>query len=111
MSLLFQLLSSAGVGLVYASPPCLLKPRKQSLTRTFQFSSPFFLLLLLGNDKKEIRAEVEPISTFLDYGEREFMVIDTRGYEHIVHKLAEDFLSTSDGKITDGRLQLNKVKV
>ncbi|KAI4382993.1 hypothetical protein MLD38_008880 [Melastoma candidum] len=54
--------------------------------------------------------EVEPISTFLDFGEREFMVIDMRGYEHLVHRLAGEFLSSSsDGEITDARLQLNKV--
>lgn len=38
------------------------------------------------------------------------MVADERGYEHLVYKLAEEFLLTSDGKILDGRLQLNKVK-
>nr|POF04784.1 polyamine oxidase 1 [Quercus suber] len=44
-------------------------------------------------------AEVEPISTF----------VDERGYEHLLYKMAEEFLRTSDGKILDRRLQLNKV--
>ncbi|KAL9268555.1 Polyamine oxidase 1-like protein, partial [Drosera capensis] len=54
-------------------------------------------------------AEVEPISTYTEYGEREFMVADERGYEHILYKLAETFLLNSDGKISDHCLQLNKV--
>lgn len=54
-------------------------------------------------------AEVQPISTFLDYGEREFLVADERGYENLLHKMAQDFLFTSEGKILDSRLQLNKV--
>ncbi|XVF22922.1 hypothetical protein REPUB_Repub12eG0212600 [Reevesia pubescens] len=54
-------------------------------------------------------AEVEPISTFVDFGEREFLVADERGYEYLLYKMAEDFLFTSDGKILDNRLKLNKV--
>ncbi|KAL4600988.1 polyamine oxidase 1 [Castanea sativa] len=54
-------------------------------------------------------AEVEPISTFVDFGEREFLVADERGYEHLLYKMAEEFLFTSEGKILDSRLQLNKV--
>lgn len=55
-------------------------------------------------------AEVEPISTFVDYGEREFLVADERGYEHLVYKIAKTFLSTSeDDEILDNRLQFNKV--
>ena len=54
--------------------------------------------------------EVEPISTFVDFGEREFLVADERGYEHLLYKMAEEFLFTSDGKILDSRLQLNKVE-
>ncbi|XP_028794119.1 polyamine oxidase 1-like [Neltuma alba] len=54
-------------------------------------------------------AEVEPISTFVDFGEREFLVADERGFEYLLYKLAEDFLHTSQGKILDSRLQLNKV--
>ncbi|KAJ4822738.1 polyamine oxidase1, flavin-containing amine oxidoreductase [Turnera subulata] len=54
-------------------------------------------------------AEVEPISTYVDFGEREFLVADERGYEHLLYKMAEDFLYTSQGKILDTRLKLNKV--
>ncbi|KAL3732681.1 hypothetical protein ACJRO7_029347 [Eucalyptus globulus] len=53
--------------------------------------------------------EVQPISTFLDYGEREFLVADERGYEDLLYKMAQDFLFTSEGKVLDSRLQLNKV--
>lgn len=54
--------------------------------------------------------EVEPISTYVDFGEREFLVADERGYEHLLYKMAENFLFTSEGKITDSRLKLNTVK-
>ncbi|KAK2994469.1 hypothetical protein RJ640_008837 [Escallonia rubra] len=54
-------------------------------------------------------AEVEPISTYVDFGEREFLVADERGYESLLHKMAETFLLTSDGEIMDSRLKLNKV--
>ncbi|XWS45751.1 hypothetical protein CRYUN_Cryun14cG0006300 [Craigia yunnanensis] len=54
-------------------------------------------------------AEVEPISTYVDFGEREFLVADERGYEYLLYKMAEDFLFTSEGKILDNRLKLNKV--
>ncbi|KAL9421013.1 hypothetical protein AB3S75_038558 [Citrus x aurantiifolia] len=54
-------------------------------------------------------AEVEPISTYVDFGEGEFLVADERGYAHLLYKMAEEFLSTSDGKILDNRLKLNKV--
>ncbi|EEF44590.1 polyamine oxidase 1 isoform X1 [Ricinus communis] len=54
-------------------------------------------------------AEVEPISTYVDFGEREFLVADERGYEYLLYKIAEDFLFTSEGKILDTRLKLNKV--
>ncbi|KAF5469749.1 hypothetical protein F2P56_010313 [Juglans regia] len=54
-------------------------------------------------------AEVEPISTFVDFGEREYLVADQRGYEYLLYKMAEDFLCTSEGKILDSRLKLNKV--
>ncbi|GKV27477.1 hypothetical protein SLEP1_g36649 [Rubroshorea leprosula] len=54
-------------------------------------------------------AEVEPISTYVDFGEREFLVADERGYEHLLYKMAEDFLLTAEGKILDDRLKLNKV--
>ncbi|XP_039003451.1 polyamine oxidase 1-like [Hibiscus syriacus] len=54
-------------------------------------------------------AEVEPISTYVDFGEREFLVADERGYEYLLYKMAEEFLFTSEGKILDHRLKLNKV--
>ncbi|KAJ8747044.1 hypothetical protein K2173_011310 [Erythroxylum novogranatense] len=54
-------------------------------------------------------AEVEPISTYIDFGEREFLVADERGYEYLLYKIAEDFLLTSEGKMVDSRLKLNKV--
>ncbi|KAL0307533.1 UNVERIFIED_CONTAM: Polyamine oxidase 1 [Sesamum angustifolium] len=54
-------------------------------------------------------AEVEPISTYVDFGEREFLVADERGYEHLLHKMAATFLSTtSHGHISDSRLKVNK---
>lgn len=56
-----------------------------------------------------LHTEVEPISTYVDFGEREFLVADERGYEYLLHKMAEDFLFTSEGKILDSRLKLNKV--
>ncbi|KAL2330761.1 hypothetical protein Fmac_018342 [Flemingia macrophylla] len=54
-------------------------------------------------------AEVEPISTYVDFGEREFLVADERGYDFLLYKMAEEFLFTSDGRILDNRLKLNKV--
>ncbi|ESQ41319.1 hypothetical protein EUTSA_v10015601mg [Eutrema salsugineum] len=54
-------------------------------------------------------AEVEPISTYVDFGEREFLVADERGYECLLYKMAEEFLFTSNGEILDNRLKLNKV--
>jgi polyamine oxidase len=54
--------------------------------------------------------EVEPISTYVDFGEREFLVADESGYEYLLYKMAEDFLFTSEGKILDNRLKLNKVE-
>ncbi|GAB4828060.1 polyamine oxidase1, flavin-containing amine oxidoreductase [Ancistrocladus abbreviatus] len=54
-------------------------------------------------------AEVQPISTYTEYGEREFLVADERGYEHLLYRMAETFLLTSEGKILDNRLKLNKV--
>ncbi|CAN1316709.1 Polyamine oxidase 1 [Linum perenne] len=53
-------------------------------------------------------AEVEPISTFVDFGDREFLVADDRGYDYLLYKMAEEFLFTSDGKILDNRLKLNQ---
>ncbi|KAA3469516.1 polyamine oxidase 1 [Gossypium australe] len=57
----------------------------------------------------EFWIEVEPISTYVDFGEREFLVADERGYEYLLYKMAEEFLFTSEGKILDNRLKLNKV--
>ncbi|XP_058077625.1 polyamine oxidase 1 isoform X4 [Magnolia sinica] len=54
-------------------------------------------------------AEVEPIATYTDLGEREFLVADERGYEFLLHKMAESFLSSKDGNTVDSRLKLNKV--
>lgn len=56
-----------------------------------------------------MNAEVEPISTFTEFGEREFLVADDRGYEYLLYKMAEEFLYTSEDKILDSRLKLNKV--
>ncbi|KAL9659254.1 hypothetical protein QQ045_024059 [Rhodiola kirilowii] len=53
--------------------------------------------------------EVEPISTYVEYGEREYLVADGRGYEYLLYKMAESFLNLDDGKIVDSRLKLNKV--
>ncbi|XP_002981437.2 polyamine oxidase [Selaginella moellendorffii] len=50
-----------------------------------------------------------PNPTFRDFGDDEYFVADPRGYSHIVHQLAGDFLQTRNGKITDPRLLLNKV--
>lgn len=52
---------------------------------------------------------MEPISTYVDFGDREFLVADERGYDYLLYKMAEDFLFTSEGKILDDRLKLNKV--
>ncbi|OIW11791.1 hypothetical protein TanjilG_31193 [Lupinus angustifolius] len=54
-------------------------------------------------------AEVEPISTYVDFGEKEFMIADERGYDYLLYKMAQDFLFTSEGTILDTRLKLNKV--
>lgn len=53
---------------------------------------------------------MEPIATYSDFGDQEFLVADERGYEHLLYKMAEDFLFTSEGKILDTRLKLNKVQ-
>lgn len=52
---------------------------------------------------------MEPIPTYVDYGDSEYLVADERGYEHLLYKMAETFLFISDGKILDSRLKLNKV--
>lgn len=53
--------------------------------------------------------EVEPISTYVEYGEKEYLVADSRGYEYLLYKMVESFLSFKNGKISDSRLKLNKV--
>ncbi|GLJ36657.1 hypothetical protein SUGI_0737450 [Cryptomeria japonica] len=52
---------------------------------------------------------VEPIATFEDFGEDSYFVADRRGYEYVVHRLAQEFLESSNGKIIDKRIKLNKV--
>ncbi|KAH9304246.1 hypothetical protein KI387_008650, partial [Taxus chinensis] len=52
---------------------------------------------------------VEPYATFVDFGEDNYFVADSRGYEHVVHELAKGFLNSTHGNITDTRLQFNKV--
>lgn len=47
----------------------------------------------------------------MDFGEREFLVADERGYECLLYKMAEEFLFTSHGNILDNRLKLNQVKI
>ncbi|KAK9700295.1 hypothetical protein RND81_08G230100 [Saponaria officinalis] len=53
--------------------------------------------------------EVEPISTYVDFGDREYLVADERGYEYLLHNMAHTFLLTCDGHILDNRLKLNTV--
>ena len=52
---------------------------------------------------------MEPISTYVDFGEREYLVADERGYDYLLYKMAEGFLFTSEGRILNSRLKLNKV--
>eukprot|EP00253_Pinus_taeda_P006421 PITA_06421 len=52
---------------------------------------------------------VEPIATFEYYGDDEYFVADRRGYEHIIHKLAEEFLQCHNGSISDEHLKFNQV--
>ncbi|KAE9584823.1 hypothetical protein Lal_00024345 [Lupinus albus] len=54
-------------------------------------------------------AEVEPISTYVDFGEKEFMIADERGYDYLLYNMGRDFLFTLEGTILDTRLKLNKV--
>eukprot|EP01018_Ginkgo_biloba_P036298 Gb_23549 [translate_table: standard] len=56
-------------------------------------------------------AEVEPIPTYTEFGESEFLVADNRGYDYLLQKLAQDFLKTnsSTGDLMDDRLKLQKV--
>ncbi|GLJ36664.1 hypothetical protein SUGI_0737610 [Cryptomeria japonica] len=52
---------------------------------------------------------VEPNPTFEEFGENEYFIADSRGYEFIVHKIAQEFLHSANGSISDPRLKLNKV--
>ena len=54
---------------------------------------------------------VLPNPTFDEFGEDEYFVADSRGYEHIVHKIAQEFLVSSNENISDNRLKLNKVGI
>jgi polyamine oxidase len=54
-------------------------------------------------------AEVEPIPTYTEFGGQEYLVADDRGYEYIVHKLAEEFLKYEGAHVVDDRLKLEKV--
>lgn len=54
-------------------------------------------------------AEVQPICTFKDLGEKEYLVADERGFDYLVYKMAQEFLFTSEGRIMDSRLKLNQV--
>lgn len=52
----------------------------------------------------------EPLPTFANFGEDVYFVADPRGYESVVHHVANQFLKTNAaGVITDPRLLLNKV--
>lgn len=51
-----------------------------------------------------------PLATFAKFGEDVYFVADQRGYETVVHHVANQFLKTNkDGTIVDPRLLLNKV--
>ncbi|KAJ9708940.1 hypothetical protein PVL29_000769 [Vitis rotundifolia] len=51
-----------------------------------------------------------PSSTYSNFGEDSYFVADPRGYESVVHYVAQQFLTTNAaGQITDPRLQLKKV--
>lgn len=51
-----------------------------------------------------------PSSTYSTFGEDSYFVADPRGYESVVHYVAQQFLTTNAaGQITDPRLQLKKV--
>ncbi|XP_059075146.1 polyamine oxidase 6-like [Cryptomeria japonica] len=52
---------------------------------------------------------VEPNPPFEEFGEDEYFIADSRGYECIVHGIAHEFLHSANGSISDPRLKLNKV--
>lgn len=45
-----------------------------------------------------------------DFGEDSYFVADPRGFETVVHYIANQFLSHNNNKITDPRLKLKKVR-
>jgi polyamine oxidase len=52
----------------------------------------------------------QPLKTFYNFGGDLNFVHDPRGYKAVVHHLARSYLANKDGKITDPRLKLNKVR-
>ena len=54
---------------------------------------------------------VLPNPTFDEFGKDEYLVGDNLGYEYIVHKIAQEFLDSSNENISDNRLKLNKVGI
>ncbi|KAF9587439.1 hypothetical protein IFM89_002620 [Coptis chinensis] len=54
----------------------------------------------------------EPLPTFSNFGEDLYFVADPRGYESVVHLVAQEFLQVDkSGVITDPRLKLNKAVI
>lgn len=82
---------------------CIIAESRSGLLRIFIYLSFFVVFSFV------FFSEVEPISTFLEFGEQEYLVADERGYEYLLYKMAETFLFSSEGKILDSRLKLNKV--
>eukprot|EP01018_Ginkgo_biloba_P021871 Gb_25001 [translate_table: standard] len=54
-------------------------------------------------------AGIEPNPNFEDFGDDEYLVADSRGFEYLIHNLAADFLSTNNTLVSDDRVKLNKV--
>lgn len=53
-----------------------------------------------------------PLATFANFGEDVYFVADSKGYESVVHYVANQYLTTNKaGEITDPRLLLNKVRL
>ena len=52
---------------------------------------------------------VIPNPTFEYYGYDEYLVADKRGYVHLLHQLAKEFLEYDNETITDSRVKLNQV--
>lgn len=52
---------------------------------------------------------VLPRPTFHDYGEDVYLVADQRGYVHLVHQLAKEFLKYQGDDLVDPRVKFNKV--